>query len=83
MRMFVGVDWASAEHAVCVLDEQGVVRVQLTAVHSATGLAALLRQLRRFGVPATLPIAIERPTASSWTCWWPRGFQSTRSTPTR
>jgi transposase len=36
--------------------------VQLTAVHSATGLAALLRQLRRFGVPATLPIAIERPT---------------------
>jgi transposase len=62
MRMFVGLDWASAEHAVCVLDERGQVCARLTAPHSATGLTALLAQLRRFGQPATLPIAIERPT---------------------
>jgi transposase len=62
MRMFVGLDWASAEHAVCVLDERGRVRAQITAEHSATGLTALVTQLRRFGEPTTLPIAIERPT---------------------
>jgi transposase len=62
MRMFVGLDWASAEHAVCVLDERGGVRAQITAEHSATGLTALVTQLRRFGEPTTLPIAIERPT---------------------
>src|SRR5262245_22165724 len=62
MRRFVGLDWASAEHAVCVLDERGRVCAQFTAAHSATGLTALVTQLRRFGEPATLPIAIERPT---------------------
>jgi transposase len=62
MRMFVGLDWASNEHAVCVLDERGRVRARVTAKHSAAGLAALVTQLRRFGAPATLPIAIERPT---------------------
>lgn len=62
MRMFLGLDWASLEHAVCVVDESGAVRAQLTAEHSAAGLAELLAQLRRFGEPATLPIAIERPT---------------------
>jgi transposase len=62
MRMFVGLDWASVEHAACVLDTEGRVHAQLTAAHSAAGLAELLRQLRRFGEPATLPVAIERPT---------------------
>lgn len=62
MGMCVGLDWASVEHAVCVLDERGQVGAQLTAEHSAAGLAALVTQLRRFGEPATLPIAIERPT---------------------
>src|SRR5207253_10072512 len=62
VRMFVGLDWASAEHAVCVVDERGGVRAQFTAVHSATGLAGLVAQLQRFGEPATLPIALERPT---------------------
>ena len=28
MRMFVGLDWASAEHALCVLDERGQVRAR-------------------------------------------------------
>jgi transposase len=62
MGMFIGLDWASTEHAVCVLDERGQVRAQLTVEHSATGLATLLTQLRRVGEPAALPIAIERPT---------------------
>ncbi len=62
MRLFVGVDWASAEHAVCVLDETGQIRAQLPVAHTAAGLAALQTQLRRFGPPAELPVAIERPS---------------------
>jgi transposase len=62
MRMFVGLDWASAVHAVCVLDAGGQVRAQLTVPHSAAGLAALVARLQRFGPPGSLPIALERPT---------------------
>lgn len=62
MRMFVGVDWASVEHAICVVDERGTVRAQLTVAHSAVGLGRLVTALRRFGEPAALPIAIERPS---------------------
>jgi transposase len=62
MRMFVGLDWGSAEHAVCVVDEDGTVRARLTIAHSAAGLGRLVRELRRFGERHALAIAIERPT---------------------
>jgi len=62
MQIFVGLDWASTTHAVCVLDARGRVRAELTVAHSAAGLAALVTRLRRFGPPATVPIALERPT---------------------
>jgi transposase len=60
MRFFVGLDWASEAHAVCVLDARGRVRWQGSIAHSAAGLAELLRRLRRFG--ADLAIALERPS---------------------
>jgi len=62
MPHFVGIDWASAEHAVCVVDEQGQVRLRAALAHNATGLEALCRQLQRFGTPVDLPVAIERPS---------------------
>lgn len=62
MPHFVGIDWASAEHAVCVVDEQGQVRLRATLAHNAKGLDALCRQLQRFGPPAELSVAIERPS---------------------
>ena len=34
MRMFVGLDWASVEHAVGVVDERGAVRAQLAAIEA-------------------------------------------------
>ncbi len=61
MRMFVGLDWAKEEHAICVIDENGRVRVRFSAPHTASGIAGLLAQLRRLGSPAELPVAIERP----------------------
>lgn len=62
MRYFVGLDWASREHAVCVLDEAGKIAERFTVAHSADGMADLARRLTRRGVPAELRVAIERPT---------------------
>src|SRR3989442_2936900 len=62
MNFFVGLDWASQAHAVCVLDATGQVCWQGSVEHSADGLAELLRRLARFGPPASLPVALERPS---------------------
>src|SRR2546428_5785810 len=62
MNFFVGLDWASQAHAVCVLDATGQVCWQGSVEHSVEGLAELLRRLARFGPPASLPVAIERPS---------------------
>jgi transposase len=62
MAVMVGVDWASTEHAVCIMDDQGKVRARLTVAHSAEGLAALCAGLKRFGPPANIRVAVERPS---------------------
>ena len=62
MTFFVGLDWAATAHAVCVLDEAGLVRWRGSVPHSADGLADLVRRLTRLGSPATVRIAIERPS---------------------
>lgn len=62
MTRFAGIDWASAEHAVCVIDEHAKVLHRAMVAHTREGLADLIRALRRFGQPADLPIAIERPS---------------------
>jgi transposase len=59
---FTGIDWASAEHAVCVLDAAGKITAQFTIKHSAEGITSLVRRLARYGDPADLPVAIERPS---------------------
>lgn len=61
-RYWVGIDWASDQHAVCVLDRRGQIVLAFSIAHTAEGLADLIRRLRRYGVPAELPIAIERPS---------------------
>jgi transposase len=60
--VFVGLDWASTAHAVCVLDSIGTVQWRGSVPHSAEGLAELVRRLRQFGPPATVQVAIERPS---------------------
>jgi transposase len=59
--VFVGIDWASERHAVCVLDDAGNKRTAFEVQHTADGFAALVARLGRFGDPAELPVAIERP----------------------
>jgi len=61
-RYFTGIDWASDKHDVCVIDATGTVQARFVIAHTAEGLAELVRHLKRFGEPAHLPIAIERPS---------------------
>jgi transposase len=58
---FVGVDWATANHAVCVLDERGRRVTAFAIDHTAAGFDQLLRRLARLGDPGRTPVAIERP----------------------
>src|SRR3954465_129972 len=56
--MFAGVDWASAEHAVCVIDAAGTVLWRHTLTHSRAGLTRLTSRLAELGVAR---VGIERP----------------------
>ena len=58
--MFVGVDWGSQQHSVCVLDPAGRKVAAFTVTHSAAGLGELVARLGRLGDPAERPVAIER-----------------------
>jgi predicted NBD/HSP70 family sugar kinase len=55
---FVGIDWAAAEHAVCVMDESGKIVSEFVIKHSADGIAQLVRRLVKYGDPERVPIAI-------------------------
>lgn len=62
MRYFVGLDWASREHAVCIVDEHGRVVDRFTVEHTDAGMTELANRLRKLASPKELRIAIERPT---------------------
>ena len=55
---FAGVDWASEEHAVCVLDEPGRIVEGRRYRHDEPGIRALCARLLRLGVAL---VALERP----------------------
>ena len=60
MRFFVGIDWASRAHAVCIVDQPGRVRWQGSVPHTTEGLTELVGRLRRFR--GRLRVALERPS---------------------
>lgn len=63
MTRFAGLDWASRDHALCVIDDSGAICDRFEVTHDAAGLRELTCRLRRFAPePAHLPIAIERPS---------------------
>lgn len=62
MRFFVGIDWASRAHAVCIVDQTGRVRWQGSVPHTAEGLRELVGRLRRFRSRGRLRVALERPS---------------------
>jgi transposase len=56
--VFAGIDWASVDHAVCVIDAAGAVLWRHTVAHSRAGLARLVARLTEWGVAR---VGIERP----------------------
>ncbi len=56
-RVCAGIDWASVDHAVCILDAQGAVLERFFVVHDAAGLKTLVRRLLKAGVDE---VGIER-----------------------
>ena len=52
-----GIDWATADHAVCVVDMAGRVRDRFAAAHDKAGIAGLIARLRGNGAAE---VAIER-----------------------
>ena len=57
----VGIDWGSAEHAVCVVDTAGRKVAAFTVEHTAAGFARLAARLGKLGDIERMPVAIERP----------------------
>lgn len=58
MEKMAGIDWASAEHALCVVDEAGRRLREQLVPHDEVGIARLCRELVELGV---CRVAIERP----------------------
>jgi transposase len=58
---YVGVDWGTEHHAVCVLRGDGRVAARFTITHSLDGFRQLHNRLAAFGDPAEVPVGIERP----------------------
>jgi transposase len=52
-----GIDWASADHAVCIVDATGAVVSRFTVAHTVEGLRSLVQRLAR---AAACEVAIER-----------------------
>lgn len=55
---FGGIDWATDEHAVCVVDDTGAVVDEFVVTHTAAGLKRLCTKL---GFHRVRRVAIERP----------------------
>ena len=55
---FAGIDWASEEHALCVVDESGRSLAGEMHSHDEAGLRELIARMRALGV---CRVAIERP----------------------
>ncbi len=62
-RWLMGIDWASQEHRVCLLDAQGKQIEMFDTAHSNSGIEALLGRLERMsgGDLSQVAVAIEVP----------------------
>jgi transposase len=56
-RLFAGLDWASKTHAVCVVDNDGVIRARFEIPNTGKTFAGLVKRLTKLGAAG---VAIER-----------------------
>jgi hypothetical protein len=81
-RMFVGIDWASENHAVRVQDDAGRKMVAFTVDRSADGFNQLVARPARFGTPASYRWPSSVPTGGYWTACCRPDTQWCRCRPT-
>lgn len=61
-RHYIGIDWATEAHRICLLDHNGQLCAKVSIPHSGAGLDQLLEWLASHGVePALAAVAIETP----------------------
>lgn len=60
---YVGIDWGSARHAVCVVDATGGRREERHVVHTADAVQACLDWIMTWtgATPSEIAVAIETP----------------------
>ena len=58
---FVGIDWATAAHAVCVLDRQRRMVIELEVMHNGEALAAFVGKLEKLAPLSRIAAGIEIP----------------------
>lgn len=77
IRLFVGVDWATEAHQVCLLDPGGKTVEERSVVHSGTGLGELVECLLFWagGGPNSVAVAIEVPHGAVVDTLLEHGFQ--------
>src|SRR3954454_21983953 len=74
-RWFAGIDWGSAKHQVCLLDEAGTVVGERAFAHGGAGLAALCDWLMSMaGNAGAVAVAIEVPHGPVVDALLDRGF---------
>jgi transposase len=73
---YVGIDWASEAHEVCMLDRAGRVHERRQVKHTATALEAFVDTLIEFagGDPSSVAIGIEVPRGALVELLVERGF---------
>jgi transposase len=59
--VYVGIDWASRAHELCVVDDEGAIVERFGFAHSERGISDALERLAKLAKPAELAVAIERP----------------------
>jgi transposase len=55
---YAGIDWATRTHAVCVVDQAGVIRARFEVPNTGRSFTGLCKRLGKLGVAG---VAIERP----------------------
>jgi hypothetical protein len=71
---YVGIDWASEVHQVCLVDDRGVVRGERAVRHNGEELAALAAWLIEGAAPERIAVGIELPHGPVVESLMERGF---------
>ena len=76
-RWFVGVDWATEQHQICVVDGDGAVVDERQVAHSGAGISELCSRLEELaaGDVARIHVAIEVPHGAVVETLLERGIQ--------